>query len=107
MHLNIPNLPALSPVVDDDKNRTPVEQIFMQQLITQLQQNAGPEGLVAPTQTNVAPNFNITTIQNNQLDNGEYTCAFGTFLYNATTNSIIVTIDDGTGKPVFKTVTVT
>ena len=101
--MNIPNLPPLSPTVDENRMRTPTEQVFMDQLIKQLQQNAGPEGLVMPTQDAT----NITAIQNNQLPNGEYTCAYGTMLYNSTANSIMIAIDNGSGVPVFKTVTIT
>jgi len=99
----IPNLPAFSPIVDESGNRTPVEQIFMQQLITQLQQNIGTEGFVVPTLTA----SQITTIQNNVLLNGQFTCQYGTIVYNSTVNSIMIAINNGLNAPVFKTVTLT
>jgi hypothetical protein len=102
--MNIPNLPAYSPIVDEQRNRTPVEQVFMQQLITELQQNAGPEGLVVPTLSA----DQIFMIQNNvNPQNGQYTTAYGTIVYNSTANSIMIAINNGSGAPIFKTVTLT
>lgn len=112
--MNIPNMPPFSPAVDENGYRTPVEQIFMQQLITQLQQGAGNEGLVAPTLTNVAPDFQITTIENNTDVQGFYTLLPGTIIYNATQaainplTSIMIAVPSGGTPPVqFKTVTLT
>jgi hypothetical protein len=102
--MNIPNLPV-APITDEKGFRSPVELVFMQQLITELQQNAGQEGLVAPTLTA----SQITTVQNNQLPNGTYSCSFGTIVYNVTANSIMIAINSGSpdNKPIFKTVTLT
>lgn len=102
--MNIPNLPPLSPVVDEERNRTPVEQVFIQQLVTELQINAGPEGLVMPTLTAAQ----ITIVQNNtNPENGVFTCQYGTMVYNSTANSIMIAINNGSGAPIFKTVTLT
>lgn len=98
----IPNLP-LGKIVDDNGNPTDDELTFRQALVTSLQNYMGNEGLVAPTQTAT----NITTIQNNQNSQGQYTCAFGTIIYDSTNNSIKIAIDNGSGAPLFKTVTLT
>lgn len=100
----IPNLPT-GPMIEKDGYPTDDEQTFRQILVSSLQNNFGNEGCVVPTQSNAAaPNDYITQIQDNQLPNGEYTCGFGRFLYDETNNRVLVSIDDGTGKPIFKTV---
>lgn len=105
--MNIPNLPV-GAMIDDNGNPTPVELLFRQNLIQTLQQGAGPEGLVAPSQPNAAaPNNFITQIQNNTDAQGNYTCAYGTILYNSTANSIMIAVNNGSGAPIFKTVTLT
>jgi len=95
-------------MVDDSGGTTGEEKTFRQALLTSLQKNFGDEGCVFPTQSS----DNITLIQNNNyIDQATglpvYTCQFGTGLYNSTANSMMFAIDDGTGKPVFKTVTLT
>jgi hypothetical protein len=116
--MKIPNLPSLSPIVTEDGYRTPIEQVFMQQLITELQKNAGPEGLVAPTQfEEAAPNDFVTQIQNNQDGQGQYTCQLGTILYvipdpaDYTQDKVMIAVrNDNTypnTPPLFKTVTLT
>jgi len=111
--IRIPNLPT-GPIVDANGVATDGESTFRRILITSLQKNFGSEGLVAPTQPNDAmttpPTDYIDQIQNNTVfnpatGNDEYTCQFGTILYNSTANSIMIAIDDGTGAPVFRTVT--
>lgn len=76
---------------------------IIKQLMSELSTDASDEGLVMPTQNAT----NITTIQNNTLSNGAATCQFGTGLYNSTANSIMFCINDGSGNPIFKTVTLT
>jgi hypothetical protein len=100
--IRVPNLP-IGQIVDENGNATDDELTFRHALITNLQNNFGNEGVVVPTQTAA----NINTIQNNQLANGQYSCAFGTIIYDSTNNLIRIAIDDGTGKPIFKTVTLT
>lgn len=100
--LRVPNLP-LGPIVGENGNASETELTFRQTLITSLQQYFGNEGVVVPTQTAA----NITLIQNNQLANGDYTCQYGTILYNSTANSIMISVDNGSGAPIFKTVTLT
>lgn len=105
--VRIPNLP-LGQMVDENGNATPSELTFRQTLLTNLQKNFGDEGCVIPIQTTA----NITTIQNNQAINNEtgvlgYTCGYGRFIYNSDTNTIMVSVDNGLGVPVFKTVTLT
>lgn len=106
--MNIPNLPALSPIVDENRIRTPIEQIFMQQLITELQQNVGNEGFVVPGLTAAQ----ITMIQNNKNIQGQYTLAAGTIIRNTTAEAInpltaiMISVTTGGVPPVqFKTVT--
>jgi hypothetical protein len=93
--------------VNEDGKLSDVAQAFMDELINALIAGAGQEGLVSPTQ-NAA---NIVTIQNNQTTGPtgiiSPTCDFGTSLYNSDANSIMFTINDGSGNPIFKTVTLT
>lgn len=106
-NIRVPNLPV-GKMVDENGAPTPEELTFRQRLVSSLQDNFGPEGLVAPTQTAA----NITVIQNNTTPNPSGgaavpTCQFGTILYNVTANSIMIAVDDGSGSPIFKTVTLT
>lgn len=102
--IRIPNLPV-GQIVDKNGNPTDDELTFRQALITSLQRNFGNEGIVAPTQDAT----NITAIQNNQLPDpvtgipNQYSCAYGTFLYDSSTNTMRVAIDNGAGAPIFKT----
>jgi hypothetical protein len=116
--MNIPNLPPVSKTIDENGYRTPVEQVFMQQLITELQKGAGTEGLVAPTQLNeAAPNNFVTQIQNHQNGQNEFTCQLGTILYvipnpaDYTQDKVMIAVrNDNTypaTAPIFKTVTLT
>lgn len=86
----------------DEKGYFTVQwQQFFDQLSKQLQMNAGEEGLVMPTQ----PATSITTIQNNQNIQKQYTTQFGTLIYDSTDNTARLALNDGTGKPTFKTIT--
>lgn len=98
----IPNLP-LGKIAEADGTPTDDELTFRQGLLTSLQNYIGNEGLVMPTQTDA----NITKIQNHVNEQGQHTCAFGTFIYDSTNNTIRVSVDDGSGAPIFKTVTIT
>jgi hypothetical protein len=113
--IRIPNLPT-GPIADEKGVATDGESTFRRILITSLQKNFGNEGVVVPTQPNDAmstpPTDYIDKIQNNTVYNpatgaNEYTCQFGTILYNSTANSIMIAIDNGAGAPIFKTVTLT
>lgn len=105
--MNIPNIPPFSAVVDERGFRTSVEQVFMDQLLKELTMNAGPEGLVAPTLSEGPPVNQILTVQNNTNLEGEFTCQYGTIIYNSTANSMMMAVNDGTNKPLFKTVSLT
>ena len=106
-YIRVPNLPN-GQIVDEQGNATDDELTFRHALITSLQNNFGNEGLVSPTQ-----NYsNMLIIQNNQLPNGQYTCAFGTSLYvpdfpvsGTPTPSFVFCVPDGSGNPIFKRVT--
>ena len=107
MVIRVPNLPT-GEIVDDKRMATDDELTFRHTLISQLQNNFGPEGCIIPTQTDAAsPNDFIKQIQNNVDAQGNYTCGFGRFLYDATNNRILVSIDGGGGVPAFMTVTLT
>lgn len=97
----IPDLP-LGRMVTEEGEPTDEELTFRQSLISNLQSWVGNEGLVAPTQTAA----DITIIQNNTQGNQSgftmYTCGFGRILYDVTNNKMVVSIDDGTGVPIFK-----
>jgi len=104
--VRIPNLPT-GPLVDKDGKATAEEMTFRQSLLTLLQNIAGDEGLVAPSQTTTS----ITAIvSNQQVVPGSstviYTCEPGTFLYNSTSDTVQVTVLVA-GVPTIKTVTVT
>lgn len=100
--MNVPDLP-IDEFVTADRKLSDVGKNFFQQLISQLQNNFSNEGLVAPTQSST----NITIIQNNQNGTEQYTCSYGTILYNSTGNSIQIAINNGSNVPIFKTVTLT
>lgn len=95
--IRIPNLP-MGNIVDEKGYPTDDELTFRQVLIQNLQRLIGNEGLVAPKQANA----DILSIQNKTNANGQYTCAFGTLIYDSTNNKILAAINDGTGKPIFK-----
>ncbi len=99
----IPNLPT-GQVVDDKGNATDDELTFRHTLVTNLQRLFGPEGCVVPSQTAA----DILTIQNNLNGQGQYTCAFGTIIYESDTGLLKVAKEDplGSGIPVFHTITV-
>lgn len=105
--VRIPNLP-MGRIVDDNGKPTDEELTFRQSLLTLLQQIAGTEGLVAPSQSAT----NIASIQSNQINvegasnNPLYTCAGGTIIYNTTNDTLQVAILSA-GVPSFKTFTVT
>ncbi len=109
--VRIPNLP-MGRIVDENGRATDDEITFRQALLSLLQRIAGTEGLVMPQQTSA----NITTIQNNVEyipvgNTGDvnqiHTCEFGTIIYNSTANTVQIAINNGTGEPIFKTVTLT
>lgn len=100
--IRIPNLP-LGQITDENGMPTDDELTFRQSLLTSLQRYIGNEGVVVPTQTAA----DILTIQNHVNSQGQYTCAFGTILYNSDANSIMIAVDGGGGVPLFKTVTLT
>lgn len=113
--VRIPNLP-MGPLVNDKGYPTDEELTFRQALLTLLQEIAGDEGLVMPSQ----PSTNVTTIQNNTQQTpgtspatSVYTCAFGTMIYDVNDDipaphplkdEVVVAVNDGTGKPIFKQV---
>ena len=111
--IRVPNLPN-GKIVDEEGNASDDELTFRQGLVSSLQQNFGNEGVVVPSQTNAAsPDNFIRQIQDNRTPNpvtgapDQYTCGFGRFLYDATNNRILVSIDVGGGVPGFAEVNLT
>ncbi len=105
--IRIPNLPT-GAIVDKEGIATDGEATFRRILITSLQNNFGNEGVVVPTQSAA----DILKIQNNTIYNpatgmNEFSCQYGTILYNSTANSIMIAINNGADAPIFKTVTLT
>lgn len=104
----VPNLPK-GKMVDEQGYPSPEEALYRQQNQTFMQDYLGSEGLVAPTQTNA----DLLVIQNATMANPSDpltplpTCRYGTILYDSTNNTMRMAIDDGSGNPVFKTVTLT
>ena len=106
--MNIPNF-IDTRVVDEKGYFTAEYKIILQQLFSELQDNAGPEGLVAPTQTAakillIAAAFRPTSTLNSTP---VYSCQYGTILYDSTNNTGRFAINNGSGAPVFKTITLT
>ena len=103
----VPNLPN-GRITDENGYPSPEESLWRQTTFSFMQNNLGSEGLVAPTQTAA----DITTIQNNQVPNPSdptnplvniNTCQYGTFIYDETNRSMRVSINNGAGAPIFKT----
>lgn len=90
---------------NEDGTLTEVAQSFFDLLSNVLIKNIGPEALVAPTQSAT----NINTIVNNVTTGPTglttYTCQFGTIIYDSDTNTTLVCLNNGSGVPVFKTIT--
>ena len=102
----VPNIP-IGAIVDKDGRATEDFWSFLQILVSNLTSYLSEEGLVAPRQTS----SNISIIQNATVPNpsggaATYTCAPGTFLYNSTNDTMMVSVLSG-GIPSFKTITVT
>ena len=97
--INIPSLPTGKFFDKETGDILDNYRQFFDQLVKVLQQNAGQEGLIAPTQTA----SNITIIQNNRLANGSYTTPGACFLYDGTNDLVKVSIL-AAGIPSFKTV---
>lgn len=102
----VPNLPN-GRITDENGYPSPEESLWRQTTFSFMQNNLGSEGLVAPTQTAA----DILVIQNNMNVNPATgasdipSCQFGTILYNSTANTMMMAVDDGSGNPLFKTVT--
>jgi hypothetical protein len=97
--IRVPNLP-FGKMVDENGHPVDDELSFRQALVGNLQQLFGNNG-VAITQHTAA---DITIIQNNQNQNGQYTCQFGTLIYDTDNNVLKVALDNGGGQPIFKTI---
>jgi len=105
------NIPIMdfrgSKFVNPDGSLTDVAQSFFDLLQQILVNNIGTEGLVAPSQTAVG----ITQIQNNTTSSVtgliSNTCQFGTLLYDSDNNLLKVALNNGSGNPIFKTITAT
>lgn len=110
--MNIPTFDFRgSRFVNTDGTLSDVAQAFLDSLLTVLIKNAGNEGLVAPSMSNASPDLNLTKIQNNVIVSptgiATYTCQFGTLMYDSTPlgpNVLKVALNDGLGKPIFKTI---
>ncbi len=122
--IRIPNLPN-GQIVDENGNATDDELTFRHALITSLQKNFGNEGLVMPVLSDDpvgTPNAQtalqkLATIQNNQNEQLQYTCALGTMIYvetdpnDYTQDTVRIAVrntnDYPLSAPLFKTVTLT
>ena len=92
--MNIPNFENTQ-VVDDEKYFTDNWQLLMQQLFTELQTNAGNEGLVVPTLSS-DPNSVSPPAVGGQLAQIQTTAQNGTLVYDTFTNELKVRLNDGT-----------
>lgn len=100
--MNIPNLPVGTIITDENGNPTPTELLWRQQLVQELQQGAGSEGLVPSPQSA----SDISKIIANKNAQGAYTTAGGTLLYD-TTNNLLKLVILVAGVPTLKTVSFT
>lgn len=101
--MNIPSLPVDALINLKTGDMSDSWRNFFDILLNELQTNASNEGLVSPTQNST----NIGIIESNTLQNGSYTLQYGTCLYNSSANTMMFAINNGSGVPVFKTVTLT
>ena len=93
--VRIPSLP-IGKMVDENGNPTQQEQSFRVGLINSLQQNFGPEGMVAPAQAyadiqTIAANQSINALTG-QTAGGPFTTQGGTFWFDTTNNRIVVAL---------------
>ena len=116
-NIRIPNLPN-GKIVDENGYPTVEEQTFRQALLTLLQNNIGDAGTAITQQNQANMNTIVENTQITQLPEGagitNYTCQFGTMFYNTDPPSMSnpggyglqVAINDGSGVPVLRTVTI-
>lgn len=112
--VRIPNLP-MGQIINPDGTPTDEEQTFRQALLTLLEQIAGTEGLVMPSQ----PGTNVTAIQDHKVQTQDastvtYTCLYGTMIYETNDSDpleplkdeVVIAVNDGASpnKPIFKQV---
>jgi hypothetical protein len=105
--IRIPNV-SFDKMVDENGFPTTAELMFRETLITQLQDNFGNEGCVVPGQSAA----NCALIQNHtEIDpvtsTSVPTCGFGRILYDSTNKRILISVDNGSGIPVFMQVGLT
>ena len=94
-------------VVNEDGTFTDSVQNFFDSLHSALVAIIGDEGLVMPTQDD----DNLSTIETATITSptGIVTnkCQFGTMIYDSTTNKGMLSLDDGSGNPIFKQIVTT
>lgn len=96
---NVPNVPT-DPMFELKGNNivlTSIGKNFFEQFINYFFTNFSNEGLVAPSQGNT----NANTIVHHQNSSSQFTCAYGTLLYNSDTNTLQVCINNGSNVPIF------
>lgn len=104
--IRIPNLP-LGQIADENGNATQQMLTFLQTLVSNLQLYFGNEGMVAPSQDTI--NLGIIAANTKPNPSGGVaiqTLAPGTFLYNTSNDTVVVSVLSG-GIASFKTITVT
>lgn len=100
--MNIPTIDfGGSQFTDDNGMLTDIAQKFMDLLVQLLMLNVGPEGF-AVTQLSSA---NINIVEGNQDSRGNYTCQYGTLVYDTDNNQLKVALNNGMNVPVFKVIT--
>lgn len=92
--MNIPNFTA-SALTNRDGTPTDIAYYFFQQLVSQLQQNVGPEGFVVPTLS--SQNTSVTPpAAGGQIAAIQAKAANGTLIYDSFTDQLKVRLNDGT-----------
>lgn len=95
--MKIPNVND-GKIVDENGYPTSSESLFRQQLIRELKRNVGTQGFVFSPRTAAE----IASQEANQDENGNYTCRFGTAVWDTTNNRAMIAVDSGGGVPQFK-----
>jgi len=102
--MNIPNLP-FGAMTDKEGMPNSSELTFRQNLVTELQKNVGKFYFAFPQVTAADITMLEAATVPNPVGGVLYTTPFGAGVYNTTANSIMFSVDNGSGQPLFKTVT--
>lgn len=89
---------------NEDGTLTETAQGFFDLLYKFMVKNLGEEGLVAPTQPTVNKNIIQDNTEFSPTGITTHTCKFGTILYDSDEQAVYIAVDNGSGLPIFKQV---